>query len=347
MSAGPGRVSGECRGTCVGNGLFLQHLALASAPSWQRMADTAATQLEQPDGTVVPAAEVLCTLCQRALPADTAGRSDARTGRFQCRGCQTLQTMLYRHVGPGALRDFDNKERQDFFTKCHTDCPAHGYEWQTVRSCLVSRMVTRHLCEQGQQAQTEALPLSVWLSRGWEEHVIRSCPSHCEESLCGTEVFSVPVRMEYWRDVHSRMSSGRAVQQKRGKAAAGDTPNGSVELEVGEAPLAHHMKGSGKARPKAAAGESADRKLVREKERTNKENQKTADLAAKTLAVVTPVLKSLPALQTQATKWRLSADLISGLEKAYEEAVEWRSKSTEARTSKEHRRAAEGLGLWA
>ena len=196
-----------------------------------------------------------CALCSRTHPEGAPGRTEG--SRFQCRQCLSLQTMLYRNVGSGALRDFSTPERQQFYAKCHEECPGQGYEWKTVRSVLVSRMVTRQLTEAGVGVETESLPLSVWLSRGWEESVVRSCPCHKEQELGGTEVFAVPIRKDWWRETHSRMAEKvleleRAV--KRGKDQT--SLAGACELEVGAAPEGVSKGGS---KGGAKKGEAEDR----------------------------------------------------------------------------------------
>ena len=65
-------------------------------------------------------------------------------------------SRFYRNVGAGALKDFTQPERQQFYAKCQEESPGQGYEWRTVKSVLISRMVTRQLLSWRAKA-TEAL----------------------------------------------------------------------------------------------------------------------------------------------------------------------------------------------
>ena len=109
----------------------------------------------------------VCSLRRRALPAKTKGRVKGKS--FACRHCLTLQTLLYRNVGPGVLQRLSSLEKQRFYARSVEKAPDSRYAWQTVRSGLVSRMVAAKLEEKEYKVQAEELPLKVWLQRGWEE----------------------------------------------------------------------------------------------------------------------------------------------------------------------------------
>ena len=277
-----------------------------------------------------------CVLCGRTLEEGAPGRTEG--ARFKCRACLTLETLLYRNLGRGSWQGFTMAERQGFFAKCRADQDdlGKGHSWQTVRSVLVTRLSHQHLREQSQEVQTESLPLSVWLSRGWPEELVKSCPTHKEPMFGDTELYTVPTRMERIREVQTQAEEKvcemeRAVRKRKAdKAGLGGEPEVDLEVAAGPGLPAASAGGKGGGKASGAGGTSAETRLKQEKKRTDKQNQQVADLAGKALGQVTPVLKTLPGLIAQAEKWSLSEDHRAALQTAREEALQWRTRATEA-----------------
>ena len=71
----------------------------------------------------------------------------------------------------------------------------------------------------------EELPLSVLLTRGWEEQVVRKFPSEVSEAH-GCELFKVPVRTCTWAEAFQSSEEtiagkGKASKQKEGEQRHG------------------------------------------------------------------------------------------------------------------------------
>ena len=85
--------------------------------------ETAAEAGQQP-------ATKLCQLCRRELPADSKGRLKKKT--FACRHCLTVQTVLYRNLGPGCLEKLALTQKREFFAKSAEEQLQDGYCWKTA-----------------------------------------------------------------------------------------------------------------------------------------------------------------------------------------------------------------------
>ena len=62
-----------------------------------------------------------CRLCQEAVSAETKGRK--RHGKFTCRVCETLHTMVTRKIGGSWLMEQSAEARSEFFKKARAAQP--------------------------------------------------------------------------------------------------------------------------------------------------------------------------------------------------------------------------------
>ena len=66
---------------------------------------------------------------------------------------------------------------------------------------------------QDPDVECAALPLSVYLAQGWEESVVKNCPSVYNETL-GVETYKVPVQRDTWTQTFERVVERVLAQEK-------------------------------------------------------------------------------------------------------------------------------------
>ena len=316
--------------------------------------ESATLLLEDPPKELEPPSKQskLCQLCRRALPENAPGRLKQKT--FSCRSCLSLQTTLYRHVGPAPLSDFSVDDKAKFYAKCNEAPVSERYQWKTLRSVLITRMISKRICEQEQKVTSKALPLSVWVKQGWEETAVLACPSE-EDPVLGL-LYTVPVKVDTIREVHQKIEERiseleRAMAEKKTdkKRKAQEEQEPEQELEVGSEPTVVVQGGrKGVAKKKAARGAESQetgsaktqRALATEKAKTDKANQSSADLAARALSSCTSFLKSFSAVLRQLESLKLPKDSV--LTDAVAELNSWRKAATELLSLHE---ASKGTGV--
>ena len=253
-------------------------------------------------------------------------RKDA--SRARALPAATVQTVLYRNVGPGVLQRLSSLEKQKFYARSVEKAPDSRYAWQTVRSGLVSRVVAAKLEEKEYKVQAEELPLKVWLQRGWEEESVLNCPSREDEKL--GVLYSVPVRVDTWRELVRCMEEEVCELErklKKRKQGAAETEDDGLEVAPAKAAPSKDREAPKRKAGKTAKAETdpakADLALAKNKQKTEKANQRAADLAARTLSVVTNFLKMSPVLETQLRGFKFLEEAET-LQAARAEASAWR-----------------------
>ena len=317
-----------------------------------------AAQPAQPEAAEAPK-PLLCQICKLEMPADAAGRHKVKT--FTCRCCLSLQTTLYRNVGQTPVQGMSLEDRATFFQKCKEAPLAGRYTWQTVRSNLLSRLVSQHITEQEHAVEAERLPLSVWLARGWERPAVESCPFEDHDKL--GRLYAVPIRKDVFRELHRKAEEKiceleKALREKKNqkrKSAALDSgldqdDGPAVELDVAVESLA-----TGRPAKEAKTGDKPEAVAKRtqkaveaEKAKADKKNQVKVDLAAKALSIVTPfckavptVLKQLPCVEKDGTaEADVSEDEAEALRRAESEASAWQKACAELLALREATRGA-------
>ncbi|CAJ1345312.1 unnamed protein product, partial [Effrenium voratum] len=273
-----------------------------------------AAQPAQPEAAEAPK-PLLSQICKLEMPADAAGRHKVKT--FTCRCCLSLQTTLYRDVGQTPVQGMSLEDRATFFQK-RKEAPIAGrYTWQTVRSNLLSRLVSQHITEQEHAVEAERLPLSVWLARGWERPAVESCPFEDHDKL--GRLYAVPIRKDVFLEL-ADLFLCLAV-----KLAGDDGP--AVELDVAVESLA-----TGRPAKEAKSGDKPEAVAKRtqkaveaEKAKADKKNQVKVDLAAKALT---------------AAEADVSEDEAEALRRAESEASAWQKACAELLALREATRGA-------
>lgn len=141
---------------------------------------------------------VMCGLCY----GNAQGRQHGRS--FKCWNCLNVEQTLRRHLGTTAdLAEFSQEETENFFQAAKSAKATDGkVTWQTIRATLLRRMTESKISKFETTVQVEELPMSVLLTRGWHEEVVRRFPSvHSEAHGC--ELYSaVPVRTCTWGEAY-------------------------------------------------------------------------------------------------------------------------------------------------
>ena len=116
-----------------------------------------------------PAAEATglpCKLCCRVLPAGSSGRLHGK--HWTCRHCLNMESLLHRHLGPSNQQGWSVESKADFFKKAATEHLKTGsHTWETVRTWVIEAQTVRETSEQCNQVKSKALPLTVWLQKGY------------------------------------------------------------------------------------------------------------------------------------------------------------------------------------
>ncbi|CAJ1349213.1 unnamed protein product, partial [Effrenium voratum] len=237
-----------------------------------------------------------------------------------------------------ALQERRAEDRATFFQKCKEAPLAGRYTWQTVRSNLLSRLVSQHITEQEHAVEAERLPLSVWLARGWERPAVESCPFEDHDKL--GRLYAVPIRKDVFRELHRKAEEKiceleKALREKKNqkrKSAALDSgldqdDGPAVELDVAVESLA-----TGRPAKEAKSGDKPEAVAKRtqkaveaEKAKADKKNQVKVDLAAKALT---------------AAEADVSEDEAEALRRAESEASAWQKACAELLALREATRGA-------
>ena len=158
-----------------------------------------------------------CKCCGYLYP-ESEGRKHGY--HFMCKGCHNIENTIRRNLGDTSeMRSWDPEERKDFFQKLQKDKQAGGATilWSTVKAAMVTRLTERHMKTFANQVEAEELPLSVYLSRGWDEEVVKKFP--CTQNTdYGCETYRVPVRKLTWGEAYTRMEEKLLEQEKHLKA---------------------------------------------------------------------------------------------------------------------------------
>ena len=242
-----------------------------------------------------------CASCGR--DKDCEGRSFG--GRWACNPCRSIQQQLYRNIGASGLAELDEEQKGDFFRACQDSIGNGRYQWMTVRAALVKSLCHQRIKSYEKTKTTEELPLSVWISRGWEESVIKKCPTKTDDTL--GELFCVPVTLVQERGIFRVIEKELLEKEKHArekKTKKGIEQTTEPAWDVGKETPAAGAHAGGKAMPKGKAAAKADpAKAAKALEiKTEKNNKATAALAAKSVSLLSGAARSVTNVLAQANK---------------------------------------------
>ena len=184
-------------------------------------------------------AQSCCCLCGLWY-ADDSGRQHGY--KFTCLACGNADRQLRRNLGnKSEVEQLPHEDQLQFFRRLPEEKKQGGKKlpWKTVKAQLIAMVTTRHITTvtASTSVETEELPLSVWVTQGWEKEVIENRPREWSAEL-KTYLYKVPIKKSLWRETHERISERILRQEreaakakcKKGKGAASDG-----ELDLPEA----------------------------------------------------------------------------------------------------------------
>ena len=222
-------------------------------------------------------AACVCKLCTRQLPEGSPGRMIGK--QWCCRHCLSLESLLYRNLGSSEQQGWTTRGRSDFFKKSAETMSTGRYNWETVKTLVVEQQTEERVREQINQVRAKALPLNVWIAKGYEEAAVKKFPSEECPNL-GT-LYSVPVKETTLKEIRRLVE--QEIQQKemdakgknKGKRKNGE---GNAEEDVTEWDVVPHVTTSGTAEgpakaSKVSAGTTQKAEKNLEKERAKQEKK--------------------------------------------------------------------------
>ena len=158
-------------------------------------------------------AQCCCCLCGLWY-AEDGGRQHGY--KFTCHACGNADRQLRRNLGSRSeVEQLPHEDQVQFYRRLHEEKKQGGKKlpWKTVKAQLIAMVTTRHITTASTGVETEELPLSVWVTRGWEKEVIETCPREWSDSL-KTYLYKVPIKKSLWRETHERINE-RILRQER------------------------------------------------------------------------------------------------------------------------------------
>lgn len=173
--------------------------------------------------------EALCFQCGQRCPLHrvvlkTKSRTDDTSDKYICKQCNSVKTMLHRHLKwpPEEFSTLTEAEQEGFWRSCHeTADPAGRFKYDLIRAKLVKRMVFRLTHSQTAEEWSEAKPLSVWQKEGWDVSKIEAVAKKSFNTVAGW-VYEVPVirtsRKVTLQEIEERINeSEQAIKLKTNK----------------------------------------------------------------------------------------------------------------------------------
>ena len=230
---------------------------------------TSAMASPAPEATGLP-----CKLCCRVLPTGSSGRLHGK--HWTCRHCLNMETLLHRHLGPSNQQGWSVESKADFFKKAATENLKTGsHTWETVRTWVIEAQTVRGTSEQCNEVKSKALPLSVWLQKGYAKEDVEKYPSEDDPNL--GKLYSVPVKSCSLREVKAKITEQifnreRAAKSegKKRKAPGDDDVQEEAWDIVTPAPAKEQKKSKAAAKAATKVGKEASGKTL-ERERAKQE----------------------------------------------------------------------------
>lgn len=269
----------------------------------------------------------VCKLCKRNLPAGSPGR--LRGKNWTCRHCLSMESMLYRHLGSADEQGWSTESRADFFRKT-ASLQTGQFNWETVRTIVVQTQSVQRIKEQGNKVSAKALPLGVWLTKGWAKEHVEQFPAE-KDPLLG-QLYAVPVKETTMKELRRLVEEEIEKKEQAAKKMKSNKRKGEEEQEEEwDVVVPSASKGEGQPRKaaKAAAKASAKEAKTLEKERAQQEksNGQVSELAARAAGVLSKTLKSLQSCVQQCNRANTEPERLPDLKDAITRCEEWNGKA--------------------
>ena len=242
-----------------------------------------------------------CWLCGLTNFCEKDGRLHGK--KFTCAVCGSAHRTMRRNCEglPVELESFTPEEVHEFYRGLQAKKQTQGdLSWVTIKAELIHSVCKKRVSSSRESLIGEWLPLSVWVSRGWEEAVVKKQDKKFNDAY-GCDCYQVPISVESWDEVHERVTESLLRQEqngskKKGKARDLDVPQEKADKDTGK--------------PKNAT--AAAQKVVRS-------NDKAHGVAAKAVGAWAKGLQQLENLEPKVTQL---TDMPEGPRKVYESLLE-------------------------
>ena len=283
---------------------------------------------ESVDNTMGDLGESICKLCKRNLPAGSPGRLRGKS--WTCRHCLSMESMLFRHLGSSDQQGWSTEARADFFRKT-ASLQTGQFNWETVRTMIIQSQSVQRIKEQQNKVSAKALPLGVWLTKGWTKEHVEQFPAETDPIL--GQLYAVPVKETTMKEIR------RLVEEEIERKEQAAKKMKSSRKRVGEdeqeeewdvvVPSASNAEGQPRKAAKAAAKASAKEAKTLEKERAQQEksNGQVSELAARAAGVLSKTLKSLQSCVHQCNRANIEPERLPDLKDAITRCEEWNNKA--------------------
>ena len=273
----------------------------------------------------------------------TEGRAHGQ--KWACTTCASADRMIRRNLGekPQDMSLFSVSERHEFFQKLHAEKQASTdpkMNWVTVRASLVTSLTTKTLTSQENKVKAKFLPLSVYLSQGWDQEIVTKCEKEWSEEL-QCETFRVPVKQQSWSQVHQQVTESLLQQEKQAfakkKAKGGKSENVDTELDLPAAPQEHLCKD----KSKTEAQQERERDRLEKKQ--SSENQKQHLLAARHVGMLTQALASVQKMRLRLSETPLEQGVRQTADNCESTLISWVKAAKEVLAKSEEDSVKKGL----
>ena len=239
--------------------------------------------------------QLVCKMCNLKYD-ESSGRVH---GGFTCHTCAAADRALRRNLGDRSeVQEFSKAEAMEFFREvkeAKEESPGKRLHWQTLRATLIHHATQRQITEFKSDVECTALPLSVYLAQGWEESVVKGCPSVFNETL-GIQTYKVPVQHETWTQTFQRVQERVLTQEKAAtlrKKKKGAEKDSGDDLDLPAAP---------KDSVTSKGEKNSEKKAAVEQRKLCASNVKVSGQAAKALGPLTNALTALDRLEARVAK---------------------------------------------
>ena len=276
----------------------------------------------------------LCKFCGMLYP-ESSGRLHGKT--FACTPCGNHDRALRRNLAQQSeLGTFSPEESKDFFRKLleRKQQSATGrLAWTTVRATMITSLTERQIMSYRGDVECAELPLSVYVSKGWPEEVVKKCDKVWSDDY-GVWCYKVPIKKQTWSECRERMETKVLQQEQEAtkKNTKGRKKEGEEDWDV---PVAADTSSTEKQESKRAVAES--KKLCAQ-------NHKIATAAAKAVGSLAQAEAALKASELKAEQACVGSDVLLVSRPVSTKLQTWYTAARSAMDAQEtNRKLAEGV----
>ena len=322
----------------------------------------------QLDDALKSASRLVCIKCN--IPCDPFKavlkhklRLQPGAGRFICRSCNSITTMLVRNMTwpPPLFSELSDDQQAVFWRACaETNDHDSRFSYSKVRASLLKSLCERKTVEDSVEEFTAFKPLSVWQAAGWDIALIEKNGKKDTNPVVG-DVYAVPVKNQSSKVIYARVEEHlqRAEQLIKQKKKRGeddphfDDPSDleSESSEPGKKPTGSKRAGGNSSGKKSSGSKKArketdpDKEEARQQAKEDKAQEKRRQSAMKKKAkdIQSFSTRALSAMAGPLGEIRMAVDTVNGsgagkfppmmtqsLQEHLDSLSEWRAQATAA-----------------